>query len=36
MTYEMIENMMNWYMSTNTFVQYESKSLTNTESEAGK
>ena len=36
MTYEMIENMMNWYMSTNTFIQFESKSLTNIESEAGK
>ena len=33
MTYEMIDNMMNWYMSTKTFIQYESKSLTNIESE---
>ena len=33
MTYEMINNMMNWYMSTNTSIQYESKSLTNIESE---
>ena len=29
MTYEMIENMMNWYMSTNTFIQFQPKILTN-------
>lgn len=25
----MIENMMNWYMSTNTFIQFQPKILTN-------
>lgn len=29
MSEEMIYNMINWYISTNTFIQYNPKSLTN-------
>lgn len=33
MTYEFIENIMNWYSNTDTFIQFQSKSSTNAERE---